>query len=269
MLGCPVTAATREVQATSPDGTAIEVTLYGRQGPALMIIPGAMNLAEYYAAVASDLARDCTVAVMERRGYRADDPAVYCSLDEEIGDFEAVRDVLDRPAVMGHSSTAVMALCWALEDPPPRLLLYEPPLPTHGPIAAAALDDYRAALEAGDLEGALELGLSRVVRMPEEELAARKADPGWIDAAARAPLWTRDLEAIDQAPTDLADYKRLTMPVGLLIGTETWPWLVDLSKELAAVLPNAALLPLEGEGHLAHLTNPSALAAAMRPFVLA
>jgi pimeloyl-ACP methyl ester carboxylesterase len=234
-----------------------------------MIVPGAMNLAEYYRPAAMDLGRDCTVAVMERRGYGPGDTAAYCSLAEEIGDFEAVRSLIGgSPVVMGHSSSAVMALCWALEDPPPRLLLYEPPLPTHGPISGDALDDFRTAVEAGDLEGALELGLGRIVRMPQAELAARMADPSWPDAAARAPLWTRDLEAIDAAPSDLADYAALTMPVGLLIGTETWPWLVELSKELAAALPDAVLLPIQGEGHLAHLTNPHVLAEAIRPFVL-
>lgn len=183
------------------------------------------------------------------------------------------RDLLEGPThVIGHSFGATVALRMALEDDRvTRLTLIEPVL-----FAAAAGmpgylqhgEDFRPvddAFNAGDPEAAARafLGIWGLP-MPWDALPAR--------ARAEA-LRTIDYVRVSEhalhhdssgmlAPGRL---ESLTIPVTLISGSDTHPVMAEIDSAFCARLPNARSVTIKGAGHMAPITHPEQVAAAIGP----
>jgi pimeloyl-ACP methyl ester carboxylesterase len=260
----------RRERLTSADGTEIAVTITG-DGPPLVVCHGSMATARDWQLVARVLAPRMTVYVSDRRGHdRSDDHPAY-RLEREQEDLASVADLAGGDVtLLGHSYGAIVALGLARHEPPVRLVLYEPPLRLTGPVGGAAVDEYEQFLKAGDPDAALALGLREFVGMPAAAVARMRALPIWTRLAGLVPSWPREIRALDDYLTelggDLGQFSTLDVPVLLLTGELSPPWLIEATTRLAAILPDATVTTLPGQAHDAHIFAPAIVATKIAEF---
>jgi pimeloyl-ACP methyl ester carboxylesterase len=105
--------------------------------------------------------------------------------------------------------------------------------------------------------------------MSAGEISALRQTPLWKQRATLTPTWTRELEAIDRLGPSLDRYGQLAAPTLLLLGTATAAHHQVATTALAKALPDARVVLLQGEGHVAHLTVPDTVAKEVTDFLLA
>jgi len=275
-------APVRHEQVTSADGTAIAVTVTG-DGPPLVVCPGSLATARDWQPVARALGSRLTTYAVDRRGHgrSGDDPAY--GLGHEEDDLAAVIELAAaahpaRVTLLGHSYGGLIALTLtrrlegtALE--PARLVLYEPPLALDRLPGGTALPEFARAVATGDLDRALALGLREFVRMPDEAIAAMRGQPIWTRLTGLVPTWTREIGALDEYCADLAGdlgrFSTLAVPVLLLLGELSPPWLTAASRRLAEFLPDVTVADLPGQAHDAHIFAATVVADQIARFALA
>ncbi|WP_329122150.1 alpha/beta fold hydrolase [Streptomyces sp. NBC_01465] len=267
-----------ELLAVSEDGTPITALDEGTREisasrPVLLVVhPGGSDISTWD-AVARSLAADFRVVRVRRRIYVSGaDIAPDHSMADEAADILAVARLLGpRPVfLVGHSSGAVAALEAARAEPSAfgGLFLYEPPLPTRSLLAGVAGLRARAAIDAGDPVEAMRIHMRDVVRMPAPEVDGMFADPRIAAAfAVHAAAQITDDEALDALGVGIDRFKGLELPVTLLEGDQSPEHLRERTADLAAVLPDARIVTLVGEGHIAQLTAPDRLESAIRDAV--
>ncbi|WP_223243455.1 hypothetical protein [Streptomyces sp. CBMA123] len=141
----------------------------------------------------------------------------------------------------------------------------EPPLPTRELVAGAAGVRARAALEAGDPVEAVRIHLRDIVRVPASMVDALLADRGARAAcSAFAAAQIADDEAIDALGVGIERFAGLETPTTLIEGDQSPAHLRERLSDLAATLPNARVVTLAGQGHVAHVVAPAVLASAIR-----
>ena len=255
-----------EGSVRSGDGVSIGFTRIGH-GPALVLVHGSLSDGDDWRKVVSLLTRRFACYVMDRRGRGRSGDAPEYSIEREYEDVASViKYAGPGTSVIAHSFGAICALGAALRIPVGNLVLYEPPIPVNGPVAGVALEEYRAAIDRGALDEALEIGLRRFSRMTEEEIARVRQGRLWMKQRTLSPTWVRELEAIDQHGPGVERYRDVGVPTLLLLGTESKARR-GASEALAAVMPGARLELLEGQGHVAHFRAPQAFAEKILAFL--
>ncbi len=248
----------------SKDGTTIGYLRLGA-GPPLVMVHGSLGVAEAWLAVANLLAGSFTCYLMDRRGRGRSGDAPDYSIEREYQDVAAVLAAAGaKPHLMGHSYGAVCALGAALETPVDKLILYEPPA---GVVFGPEVEDYRQAIAAGDPEKALEIGITRIVGVPQSQFEAMRANPMFPLFKALAPGWVREMQQIEKLGTSLDRYRAIESPVLMLLGTDTSDSLKNSTAALLRVLKNARVSELAGEGHGALRTAPQLVAERVREFL--
>jgi pimeloyl-ACP methyl ester carboxylesterase len=254
----------------SKDRTSIGFLRIG-EGPGLVMVHESLATGASWLEVANRLADTFTCFVLDRRGRASSGDAPDYSIDREYDDIQSALEVAGKgSSLVAHSFGAVCALGAALFCPIRKMVLYEPPLPVGGTVAGRYLADYRAAIEAGDPDKALEIGYTYFAAIPATKVQSMRGTPQWTDARALANTWAREVDAIERHGSSLDRYRSLRVPTLLLLGTQSAPHpLKDTSEALARTLPNAQLSELVGQGHLANLRAPALLAERIRAFLLA
>ena len=192
--------------------------------------------------------------VPERRGRNGVPLPDDYSLRTEIDDLHAVLDRHDRPTLIGHSYGGLVALMTAQErDDLKALVLYEPSLR----INSATVESFQHALKRGDRDLALEIIVTKLAGDP----SFRDSDPErWLAAQEMLETSSRELTVVDNYRYEPP---KLQIPVTVIVGEHTdhifGPGARDLVKDTGGTL-----VVLEGEGHVAHFTNPELLAATIR-----
>jgi len=239
-------------------------------GPLVVLVHGSLDRAGSFARVIRRLDDLHTIAY-DRRGYDRSRHVVpvHDTLDGHVEDLAAVVD--DRPAVVvGHSYGGTIALGAALRPGGPGSILavaaYEPPMPWLGPWAsrrqAGTSSPPRMSLDA-DPELIAENFFRRMVgdsawdRLPEATKEARRADGAALAA---------EMSAIRVAEPPF-DVTTLSVPSVFGLGTESLPHQRATPAWLAANVPGAELVEIEGSAHGAHLTHPDAFALFVRAAV--
>jgi pimeloyl-ACP methyl ester carboxylesterase len=248
-----------EGSALSADGTRIAWRRLGA-GPALLFVHGSVSTHTDWMRVAKLLAPRYTCYTIDRRGRaHSGTGRLPYSLDREYEDIEAVLNHIETAqagplaALIGHSYGAICALGAALRHPVSRLVVYEPPFNYGGPIAGEFLEPYRNAIAKGDLDTALEIGLSRFTRLPAQAIAAMRSSKAWPRLRTQAPGWIRELEAMDALDPTVDRYAALDCPVLMLVGS--------LSPEHP--MRDAS----EGQAHMAMRNVPEQVARLIESFL--
>jgi pimeloyl-ACP methyl ester carboxylesterase len=271
---------TRTAEATltrtvSGDGTEIGWWTSG-EGPPLVLVHGAVADHTRWRPLLPYLEPHATVHAMDRRGRGASGDAPGHDLAREFEDVAAVVDAVAAASgsavdLYGHSFGGLCAFGAAtLTANLGRLVLYEgwPPAdPAARELPPGVGERLEARLADGDHEAVVETMFREVVRMPEAELAALRAQPAWPARVAAAPTIVRELQAIPRVAFDPALAARITVPTLLLTGSVSRdPFAPDVGT-VAAALPDARVVVLEGQQHVADILDPEGFAGHLVGFL--
>ena len=257
-------------RVTSRDGTRLAYLEMGT-GPTIVLVHGGLGTGLGWLAVAPILSRRYRLILLDRRAHGSSEPGrTPYSLEKEAEDVLGVCEATGPiAALFGHSYGAVVALHAALNSRSgliPRLILYEPPLPVDEPFGGAFKDEFRQMVEAGDYEASLIRYLPNFGTR-REDVEALRTLPTWATIVALAPTAVAELEAVDAIGSGLERYRDLEMPTLLLLGSETPANLRNATNALAAAIPQARKVLLEGQAHHATVYAPELVAEQVVRFV--
>jgi pimeloyl-ACP methyl ester carboxylesterase len=263
-----------ETRVTSRDGTAIAWWTSGH-GPPLVLVHGAMGDHTRWAPLLPHLEPHVTAHAVDRRGRGASGDAPRYELARESEDVAAVVDAIAETSgsqvdVYGHSHGGFCAFGAAGQTSNiRRLVLYEG-WPVPEPEVYALPADVEARMDAllamGDRDRVVETAVL-AYGMSGEELAGLRAAPSWPRRVAAAHTIVRECRAEAQAKLDLAAAATITAPVLLIVGAESLDPSKPYAGTLASALPDARVLVLEGQGHLADAFAPEAVARHLLGFL--
>jgi pimeloyl-ACP methyl ester carboxylesterase len=242
----------------SADGTRIAFDRSG-EGPALVLVGGALSERSAAANLATRLASRFTVIAYDRRG-RGDsgDTAPYAP-EREVEDLEAlIRAVGGSAFVFGHSSGAALALMATRtpRDSVSKLALYEPPFivdDSRAPLPddyVSQLDELVAAGRPGD---AVEYFLRVGVLVPDQAIAQMRDEPSWQTMEGLAHTLDYDGRIMGGTmagrplPTEWAT--SVTVPTLVMDGGSSPEWQHRSVEALADLVPHAERVTLEGQDH--------------------
>ncbi|HEU4421657.1 MAG TPA: alpha/beta hydrolase [Pilimelia sp.] len=226
--------------------------------------------------VAPVLARSHTVVRYDLRGYGSSSPPT--------AGFRHTDDLVDLLTHLGISEAALVGnslggrvaldLAWAMPATVTRLVLLAPPL--GGWKWSAPFRDYiaaeEAALDAGDIDGALRINLDMWIRGPARPwsqalraLADRVAGPMRISLINQQAIEGQHLdERTPPAAEHLAEVRQPTL-VG--VGDQDVADFIAIAEHLAATIPAARAVRFAGAGHLIPLERPGEVADGLARFL--
>lgn len=255
---------------TSADGTRIAYERSG-DGPPVVIVNGAFSTARDAAAIAEAfVAAGLGAVVYDRRGRAGSGDVdggtpIAAAPDREADDLRAVIDAVrdatgTPPAVLGHSSGAVVALYAAscglearhlfLSEPPFRFGDGEPDpeLPTR----------LQALVDAGNGADAVSTFQREGVGLPAVVVDQIRQSPMFDGLVALAQSTVYDAAITRDLSTPPATMTGVGVPVTILCGTDTFPMLVTASERLADAMPGAELVQVSES--VQHRVDPPATA---------
>lgn len=262
--------------AYSADGTAISYRTIGA-GPAVVVVPGALGMAQDFDSFARDLANRFTVHAVDRRGRGKSGPqGDEYSIEKECDDIRAVCETTNATFLFGHSFGGFVVLETARRDSRlQKLAVYEPGMSIDGSIN---IDWTTACQEELDQE---KYGDAFITFIRGVNPATSKV-PRWL---LKLILWfMMKPDELQQKYTLLSStisehaelarldntyhhYGEITAKVLLLVGKEIQPgspgW---ASTKLLPVLQNATYSSFPKLDHLGPEKNPTAIAAAVAEF---
>lgn len=230
-------------------------------GPLTVLVHGTLDRGATFARCRRQLT-DLHIVTYDRRGYgRSVAARPPTGLADHVADLLAVLD--GHPAVVvGHSYGGDVALAAAVEQPAlvAAVACWEPPMPwlpewpddTSGGVAVQVG-------EAAGAEAAAEAFFRRIVgdatwdALPAATKQARRAEGPAVLADLRSVL--------GDAPFDV---RRVTVPVVVGHGSASRPHHLTGAPALAAALPDAELVVIDGAGHDAHASHPAEFADFVR-----
>ncbi len=236
----------------SPDGTPIAHHTVG-SGPTVVIVGGALSTAADATEVAEAFAEAGLRAVTYDR--RARGASGYTPPAEPLREVEDLAAVIAAvggdAAVLGHSSGAVLALYACGEGVPmTHLFLTEPPFRFGAPTAAGLADRLQALVDEGRNDTAIETFLREAVELPEPAIAEFRNSPVFEAVTALARSTVLDTLVTERTSVPSTAMTDVDVPVTIMCGIETFPFLVDASRRLAEVMPRAEHLTVpEMIGH--------------------
>lgn len=253
-------------QVRSADGTTIGYRKRGN-GPALILVHGAMLASQHFTKLAAALSADFTVYVPDRRGRGLSGPfGDRFSVQREVEDLQALITATGASQVFGLSSGALVVLRTALVTPAlDRIALYEPPLSIGGSVPVDWVTRYDHEIASGRSASALVTGLkgldaepSLFTRVPRFALvpllavgARLQGDEPADDVSVEAliPTLHYDMQVIREVADTVEDYAAIDAQALLLRGTKSAEYFGVALRKLATVLTHARRIDLPGLGH--------------------
>ncbi|OIJ67950.1 alpha/beta fold hydrolase [Streptomyces mangrovisoli] len=255
-----------EKKTISRDGTSLAYGVTG-QGPAVVLVSGAMSTGGTVAPLAGPLSERFTVVVHDRRGRgESGDTAPY-AVEREVEDLAALIEAVGGEASLyGMSSGGALVLEAAASGLPVRqVAVYEPPFAVTEEAArerAVYTGRLTAALAEGRRGDAVELFL-RSTGMAEEMIQGARTSPMWEGMEAVAPTLAYDdaVMAGGRVPGDRL--AAVDVPVLAVAGGASPAWMREAARLVAEAVPRGTLRTLEGQ---THRVDPSVLAPVLAEF---
>lgn len=253
---------------TSPQGVNISFEKHGA-GPPLVLVHGSFSdQTSNWELVRPLLEQRFTVYRLARRGRGETTATRGHSVEDESADVATLVESIEEPVfLLGHSFGAHVALAAALKAPTRvrKLILYEPPSPDiHDEATLRRLEEIAAT---GDWDRFAATFFREVVSVPAAELEELRESPFWPPIVEDAEASLQDLRAFSKYRFQAADFRALSAPVMLQIGTQS-PRDLFATDRLAAVLADARIAPLPGQAHEGMNTAPAIYAEAVTRFLL-
>jgi pimeloyl-ACP methyl ester carboxylesterase len=245
------------LRVTSRDGTPIA---YDRQGdgPAVVLVGGALDDGSENAPLAQVLAERFTVYNYARRGRGESGDTPPYTVEREIEDIGALIGAAGGSAhLYGVSSGGALALQAAAAGvPADRLAVYEVPLGWPTPADAERFPALLAEGRRGDM---LELFM-RTAGSSDEAIAGARNSPMWPGMEALAHTLAYDAACMGNGHPPTDRFAKVTRPTLVTTGgTRADPYMPALAPDffergadtIAASIPGAERATFEGQGHVA------------------
>ncbi|WIM67804.1 alpha/beta hydrolase [Corynebacterium breve] len=256
----------QEKLASSSDGTKLAYIEVGT-GPALVITHGSLAGKDQWEPAVQELSGDVTCYVYDRRGRGSSGDSPSYSMQTEMDDLAAILQIAGEGAtILGHSYGALCVLEYALKSKGHHpIIAFEPPLAVDEPVAGEPWVEYRNAIEAGNNDDALRLGLRSFVRASDAEVEAMANSSSWPSLLEIAPTWVRELREIDALGSGASRYAPLVeRSTAVLVGTATSPFLLKSAEALIDAVPSIHPVSMPGLNHFAHVFDPVGFAGHVR-----
>jgi pimeloyl-ACP methyl ester carboxylesterase len=254
--------------ARSRDGTEIAYWTRGH-GPPLVLVHGAPADHTRWDTLLPYLEPRVTVHAMDRRGRGGSGDGADYALAREFDDVVAVIDaVADESGsavdVYGHSFGGLCAFGAAtMTSRIRKLVLYEgwsPLDPEAQAFPPGVAERIETLLAEGDRDAVVETVFRSYLAMSDEDLDALRSHPSWPGRVEAAQKILREVRAIPEAPFDPALAATITVPTLLLTGEDSHDPAAAEVDAVAAALPDARIVVLEGQEHVADVLAPELVA---------
>jgi pimeloyl-ACP methyl ester carboxylesterase len=217
-----------------------------------------------------------SVHALDRRGRGASGDAPDYDLAREYEDVAAVVDAAAAASgapvdLYGHSHGGIVAFGAAtLTSNIGRLVRYEGwpvPDPEVYALPPGLQDRLDALLAKGDRDAVVETLFRELELLSDQDMSAFKAAPSWPGRVAAAHTIGREVRAETTARLDPELAARITVPVLLVTGENSAdPARADI-EAVAAALPDARIVVLEGQEHVADVLVPEVFAGQVLGFL--
>lgn len=253
----------------SKDGTPIAFDQSG-QGPALILVTGALTTRADWTTLAASLAPHFSVFAYDRRGRGESGDRKPYAVEREVEDLDAlIIEAGDKAFVFGHSSGAALALEAAVQlgERVEKLAMYEAPYndDPEAKLAWRAYIQQLTELLAASRRGDAVALFMQYVGMPAEQIEAMRQAPTWVQFEAIAPTLAYDHTAIlsKDASIPIERAKHVLVPTLVMNGGASYPFMYETAQALSKAIPHAQMRTLEGQSH-----GPAddVLASALREF---
>lgn len=253
----------------SKDGTEIAFWT-GGDGPPLVLVHGITSTHLTFDELVPHLTPHRTVTVYDRRGRGSsgDAPGPY-QFEAEFDDLLAVLDAVGSTSidVFAHSFGAYIVIGASELDQSGRIgrmVFYSPGFgDTYPEETLREIDDLVAA---GDKDRALRVLLMDIIGMPAEEVDFMRQSPAWAARIESVHTVARECRADQDFSLDESRLGSIEASVLVISGGTNPANKQAVASRLASLMPNARLLMLPGEGHVAHHTAPGRLTEAVLEF---
>lgn len=256
---------------TSNDGTTIAFDRSGT-GPAVILVGGALSERSAGIPLATRLAPHFTVFAYDRRGRGDSGDTQPYAVEREIEDIAALIQQAGGSAfIFGMSSGAALALEAANRGLAiTKLALYEPPFivdDARKPIPSDYVPHLGALARSGRRGDAVEYFMANAVEVPADMVAQMRQSPMWpaMEALAHTLAYDGAImgDNMSGKPLSPGQWADVTIPTLVMDGGGSPVWMHNAAQAVAAILPNARRLTLEGQ---THAVNPDVLAPALKAF---
>lgn len=252
----------------SRDGTSLAYARAG-QGPAVILVSGAMSTGGTVAPLAGLLAPHFTAFWYDRRGRgESGDTAPY-AVQREVEDLAALIEAAGGEAALyGVSSGGALALEAAAAGlPVSRVAVYETPFTDFsegGAEERAAYTERLTEALAHDRRGdAVELFL-RLTGLAEEMIRGARQSPMWPAMEGIAPTLAYDDAVMGDGLVPRERLASLDTPVLSLAGSASPDWLRRAARAVAEAVPEGTYRSLEDQ---THMVDPNVLAPVLTEFL--
>ncbi len=259
----------------SRDGTTIAFDQSGN-GPAIILVGGALSTRAAAVPLAALLAPHFTVYSYDRRGRGASGDTPPYAIAREIEDIAALITVAGGSAALfGMSSGGILVLSAALQLAKgiTKLAIYEPPLVVnaeHPPLPSDYVAQLDSLIASGQRGAVIEYFMTRAVMadMPADMVAGiieqMRRSPQWQDMEAIAPTLPYDGRIAEAfmtgSPEPLRHWSPIAIPTLVLDGGASPAWMHTGADALAAHLPQSDRHTLAEQ---THAVDPAVLATAL------
>jgi pimeloyl-ACP methyl ester carboxylesterase len=243
------------------DGVQIHYEVSG-DGPVLLLTHGYSATGQMWEGQIATLSPHFKVVTWDMRGHGASDyPEDQAEYSEEatVADMAALLDAVgaDKAVIGGLSLGGYMSLAFNRAHPErTRALLIIDTGPGYKNDQARDGWNANAIRRAERLESQ---GLGDLSTASAEVRQARHRDATGLARAARGMLTQRDARVIESLPA-------VAVPSIVIVGADDTPFLAA-SDYMAAKIPGAKKVVIEGAGHSANIDQPAAFNAALLGFL--
>jgi pimeloyl-ACP methyl ester carboxylesterase len=253
-------------QTVSRDGTPIAYTHIG-QGPAVILVSGAMSTGATVTPLAHALSDRFTAIAYDRRGRGDSGDTEPYAVAREVEDIAALIEAAGGEAALyGISSGGALALEAAASGLPVRqVAAYEPPFADFGGGAeerAEYTEKLSEALGKGRRGDAVEAFL-RLTGLAEEMIEGARQAPMWADMEAIAPTLAYDNSIMGDGLVPRERLASLSLPVLAIAGAASPAWMREAAQAVAEAVPEGTYRALEDQNHM---VDPNVLAPVLAEF---
>lgn len=242
-------------------GSVTALRRHGRGTP-LVIVPGVMADAAGWLPVGNAIAATNPVVIVNRRGRTPSrDLGQDYGIPVEIDDLSTLLSDIGEPVhLFGWSYGALIATeAAALGLPVRSLMAYEP---VSRPFVPETIKPIRDALARGDAGRAVEIINIDVSGFDAAYVATLRQTAAWETLCRLSRPLAEELAAIDRFEPSYERYAKIDANINLILGqlNEGKAPYGEAFDRFAGAMPQARIDRLAGQGHLAHVENPAALA---------